>query len=171
MQKSSAQITIRPIQQADNAALAVIIRSALMEFGAARPGTVYYDPTTDALYELFQKRGAVYYVALIDGNIVGGGGIYPSDGLPEGTCELVKMYLAPEARGMGLGRELIQRSLQAAQRLGYTEVYLESMPELKQALNTYAKFGFEYLDGPLGNTGHFGCELWMLRTLSPREVI
>ena len=171
MQKSSAQITIRPIQQVDNAALAVIIRSALKEFGAAKPGTVYYDPTTDALFELFQKRGSVYYVALMDGTIVGGGGIYPSDGLPEGTCELVKMYLAPEARGMGLGRELIQRSLQAAQRLGYTQVYLESMPELKQALNTYAKFGFEYLDGPLGNTGHFGCELWMLRTLSPGEVI
>lgn len=171
MQKSSAQITIRPIQQADNAALALIIRSALKEFGAARQGTVYYDPTTDALFELFQKRGSVYYVALMDGTIVGGGGIYPSDGLPEGTCELVKMYLAPEARGMGLGRELIQRSLQAAQRLGYTQVYLESMPELKQALNTYAKFGFEYLDGPLGNTGHFGCELWMLRTLSPGEVI
>ena len=165
MQKSSAQITIRPIQQADNAVLAVIIRSALMEFGAARPGTVYYDPTTDALFELFQKKGSVYYVALLEGTIVGGGGIYPSDGLPEGTCELVKMYLAPEARGMGLGRELIQRSLQAAQRLGYTQVYLESMPELKQALNTYAKFGFEYLDGPLGNTGHFGCELWMLLEL------
>lgn len=171
MKEHSAQITIRPIQKEDNAALAIIIRSALKEFGAARPGTVYFDPTTDALYELFEKKGSVYYVAKLDGAIVGGGGIYPSDGLPEGTCELVKMYLAPQARGMGLGRELIQRSLQAAQKMGYTQVYLESMPELQQALQTYAKFGFQYLDGPLGNTGHFGCELWMLRTLSPDEVI
>ena len=162
---------IKPIQPEDNAALAQIIRSALKEFGAAKPGTVYYDPTTDALFELFQKRGSVYYVAQMNGSIVGGGGIYPSDGLPEGTCELVKMYLAPEARGIGLGRELIQKSLQAAQHLGYTQVYPESMPELKQALNTYAKFGFQYLDGPLGDTGHFGCELWMLRTLAPNETI
>jgi putative acetyltransferase len=39
------------------------------------------------------------------------------------------------------------------------------MPELKQALKTYAKFGFRYIDKPLGNTGHFGCELWMLKDL------
>jgi putative acetyltransferase len=39
------------------------------------------------------------------------------------------------------------------------------MPELKQALKTYEKFGFEYLDHPMGNTGHFGCELWMIKKL------
>ena len=171
MQKNLDQVTIRPIQPTDNAALALIIRAALKEFGANKPGTVYYDPTTDALFQLFQKKGSAYFVALIDNVIVGGGGIYPSDGLPEGTCELVKMYLAPEARGIGLGRKLIQQSLQAAQKEGYQQVYIESMPELKKALSTYEKFGFKYLDGPLGNTGHFGCELWMLRTLTPDEKL
>lgn len=171
MQKNLDQVTIRPIQKEDNAALAIIIRSALKEFGANKPGTVYFDPTTDALHELFQKKGSAYFVALLDGVIVGGGGIYPSDGLPAGTCELVKMYLAPQARGIGLGRTLIQKSLQAAQKEGYQQVYIESMPELKKALDTYEKFGFRYLNGPLGNTGHFGCELWMLRNLSPNEKL
>jgi putative acetyltransferase len=50
--------------------------------------------------------------------------------------------------------------------MGYKNIYLETMPELKDALKTYAKFGFNYLNGPMGNTGHFGCELWMLKTLS-----
>ena len=63
MQKNPAQAIIRPIQDEDNVALARIIRAALSEFGADKPGTVYYDPTTDALYELFQKEGSVYYVA------------------------------------------------------------------------------------------------------------
>lgn len=171
MQIQLQQVTIRPIQPADNAALARIIRAALEEFGANKPGTVYYDPTTDALYELFQKKGAAYFVAEYEGALLGGGGIYPSDGLPEGTCELVKMYLSPQSRGIGLGKKLIQKSLQAAQQLGYRQVYIESMPELKQALYTYEKFGFRYLDGPLGNTGHFGCDRWMLRTVEADEQL
>ena len=53
-----------------------------------------------------------------------------------------------------------------AQAAGYSQVYLESMPELKQALKVYAKFGFSYLKGPMGNSGHTGCSLWMLKSLA-----
>src|SRR5687767_1791887 len=115
----SASISIRTILPDDNEALAKIIRATLTEFGAARPGTVYYDPTTDALYELFRKKGSVYFVAERDGKIMGGGGIYPSNGLPADTCELVKMYLLPEARGIGLGRMLIQQCIYFAKDQGY----------------------------------------------------
>ncbi|HLO81362.1 MAG TPA: GNAT family N-acetyltransferase [Chitinophagaceae bacterium] len=158
-------IIIRPIAPEDNPAIAKVIRDTLAEFGANHPGTVYYDPTTDHLYEMFQAAGSFYQVALWDGKIVGGGGIFPSDGLPPDTCELVKMYLVPEVRGIGLGRKLISDCIAAAEQYGYRNIYLETMPELKDALKTYAKFGFNYLKGPMGNTGHFGCELWMHKTL------
>ncbi len=157
--------SIRTIYQSDNPDLSRIVKDTLAEFGANHPGTVYYDPTTDALFELFQKEGAAYFVAEVNGEIVGGGGIYPTDGLPADTCELVKMYLLPQARGTGLGRTLIEKCLAFAKETGYKQVYLETMPELKQALNVYAKFGFEYLKGPMGNSGHTGCSLWMLRSL------
>ena len=156
---------IRTIEQSDNAYLAKIVRDTLAEFGANHPGTVYYDDTTDALYELFQQEGSVYFVASIDGKIVGGGGIYPTEGLPDKTCELVKMYLLPEARGTGLGKALIEKSMDWAKAYGYENIYLETMPELRQALKVYAKFGFEYLPGPMGNSGHTGCTLWMLKKL------
>jgi putative acetyltransferase len=159
------KITIREIDRSDNAALAKIVKDTLAEFGANHPGTVYYDPTTDALYELFQTPGAGYFVAEVDGKLAGGAGIYPTDGLPQGTCELVKMYLLPEARGLGLGRTLVEKSLGFAKEEGYQQVYLESMPELKKALSMYAKFGFEYLKGPMGNSGHTGCSLWMLKKI------
>src|ERR1700754_263775 len=94
---------IRTIEPADNPALAVIVRNTLAEFGANKPGTVYYDPTTDHLFELFQKPRSTYFVALQNGQLMGGAGIFPSDGLPDDTCELVKMYLVPAARGKGLG--------------------------------------------------------------------
>ena len=158
-------ISIRTIQPADNPFLSRIVKDTLAEFGANKPGTVYYDPTTDSLFELFQTKGAAYFVAEVDEKIVGGGGIYPTDGLPANTCELVKMYLLPQARGTGLGRTLIEKCLNFAKDAGYKQVYLETMPELKQALSMYAKFGFEYLKGPMGNSGHTGCSLWMLREL------
>jgi putative acetyltransferase len=158
-------INIRKIQPSDNPHLALIIRNALAEFGANKPGTVFYDDTTDHLYELFQESGSIYYVAERDGEILGGAGIYPSTGLPEGTCELVKMYLKPATRGLGLGRKLIEQCLDFAKGFGYAQVYIETMPELRKALSVYEKFGFEYLNGPLGNTGHFGCDVWMLKTI------
>ena len=102
---------------------------------------------------------------LLNNKIVGGGGIYPTEGLPADTCELVKMYLLPAARGTGLGEQLIETSLNFAKNAGYKNVYLETMPELKQALKVYAKFGFDYLKGPMGNSGHTGCSLWMLKKI------
>ena len=158
-------IKLRTIQKEDNVQLAQIIRDTLTEFKANKPGTVYYDETTDQLFELFQKPGSIYYVALMDDEIVGGGGIYPSDGLPNGTCELVKMYLLPEARGIGLGKRIIEECLAFAKEKGYSQVYIESMPELENALKVYEKFGFKYISAPLGNTGHHGCEKWMLLSL------
>ena len=158
-------LRLRPIAPEDNATLASIIRATLLEFGAAHPGTVYFDPTTDALFELFQTKGSAYNVAELDGQLVGGGGIFPTEGLPPDTCELVKMYLLPEARGTGLGKLLIETALSAAANLGYRKVYLETMPELKNALKVYEKFGFRYLTEPMGNSGHTGCQLWMIKNI------
>ncbi|HZH67538.1 MAG TPA: GNAT family N-acetyltransferase [Flavisolibacter sp.] len=160
------EITIRTIEEKDNAAIANVIRRTLEEFGANHPGTVYYDDATDALYSVFQNTNrSIYFIAERNDEVVGGGGIFPSAGLPEDTCELVKMYLLPHVRGIGLGKKLIQQCIDFAKQAGYQNIYLETMPELKQALKTYEKFGFEYINHSMGNTGHFGCELWMLKQL------
>jgi putative acetyltransferase len=159
-------VIIRDLQKEDNPALAKVVKDTLAEFGANHPNTVYYDPTTDALFEVFQTPRSKYFLAELNNKIVGGGGIYPTDGLPPDTCELVKMYLLPEARGLGLGRTLIEKCIEEAAENGFKKIYLETMPELKQALSVYEKFGFEYLKGPMGNSGHTGCSLWMLKDLN-----
>lgn len=158
-------LIIRAIKSQDNQELAKIIRSALEEFGANKPGTVYFDPTTDALYELFQSPGSAYFVAEEGGILLGGAGLYPTEGLPEGVAELVKMYLRPEARGSGKGRLLVNKVEEQAKSMGYTGLYLESMPELTNALSMYEKMGYDYLQGPMGNSGHTGCGLWMYKKL------
>ena len=158
-------VQLRDLRKEDNPGLAKIVRNTLAEFGANHPNTVYYDPTTDALFEMFQMPKSKYFLAELNGEMAGGGGIYPTDGLPDDTCELVKMYLLPEARGLGLGRMLMERCLERAKENGFEQVYLETLPELKQALKIYEKFGFEFLSAPLGNSKHFGCGLWMLKKL------
>ena len=158
-------MTIRKIEPKDNAALASIIRSVLAEFGANKPGTVYFDPATDDLFPVFQKSLSAYFVAELNDQLVGGAGIYPTDGLPANCCELVKLYLLPAARGKGFGKQLIETCFDAAHAFGYKEVYLETMPELSTAVGLYEKCGFRYLEKPMGNSGHFGCDIWMKKDL------
>ena len=161
----NSNIQIRPIEQKDNIDIAKVIRGALEEFGANKPGTVYFDPTTDALFELFNTPGSYYYIATIDNKVVGGAGIFPTENLPKGTCELVKLYLHKNARGTGLGKQLLNTAMQWAKENGYTQVYLESMPELSKAVTIYENVGFKRIHQPLGNSGHCGCDIWMIKDL------
>ena len=161
----SPDLIIRTIALQDNEAIAKVIRAALTEFGANKPGTVFFDPTTDHLFELFKAPGSVYYVAEQNGNILGGCGIFPTEALPEKTCELVKLYLDKNARGTGLGKKLLLKAMDWAKVNGYDQVYLESMPELSKAVSIYEKVGFEKLNQALGNSGHCGCDIWMLKKL------
>lgn len=160
-------ILIREIQKADEKPLAKIIRSSLEEFGAAKPGTVYFDPTTDHLYEVFSKNRSAYFVATKNNEVLGGAGIYPTANLSQDTCELVKLYLSPAARGLGLGKLLINKCEQTALRLNFKRMYLETMPELKIAVPLYEKLGFTYLEQALGDSGHTGCDIWMIKNLHP----
>ncbi|RYY16080.1 MAG: GNAT family N-acetyltransferase [Cytophagaceae bacterium] len=159
-------ITIRPIAPGDDAALARVIRDTLREFGAAKPGTAYYDASTDRLPELFAATPrSAYFVAERGGELLGGGGIFPTAGLPADTVELVKLYLLPAARGRGVGKALINQCLEAARAAGYARAYLETTEELTQAIPLYEKLGFTYLNQALGESGHFGCQLWMIRAV------
>ncbi|WP_316832897.1 GNAT family N-acetyltransferase [Pedobacter aquatilis] len=158
-------ITIRKIEEKDNAELAELIRVVFREFKIDKPGTVYTDPTTDHLSEVFKQEGAVYWLAEEDGVLLGGCGIYPTDGLPEGCVELVKFYLSANARGKGLGKMLMEKSIESAQHFGYNEVYLESFPELSTAIWLYERAGFKKLEAAIGNSGHYACNVWMLLVL------
>ena len=158
-------ISIRKIMQGDDKALAKIIRDALLEFNANKPGTVYFDTTTDNLFEVFKIDGSAYFVALQQNKILGGAGIYPTNNLPPGTCELVKLYLSAESRGKGIGKLLMQQCITAAKELSYKKIYLETMPELTIAIPMYEKFGFSYLSSALGNSGHTGCNVWMIKDI------
>ncbi|MGH2645029.1 MAG: GNAT family N-acetyltransferase [Chitinophagaceae bacterium] len=158
-------IHIRTIERKDNIILAQIIRTVLSEYGINKAGTVASDPATDNLFNLYQKPKSTYLVVEFENDLIGGAGIHRLDGNEAGICELQKMYLLPVGRGKGIGSLLINKCLQFAKEQGYKQCYLESMPELKMAIHLYEKKGFHYLDGALGNTGHYACGVWMLKDL------
>ena len=156
---------IRKIITDDNAAMASIIRNSLLEFNAAKPGTVYFDETTDHLSDVFTENRSAYFVIEIDNEVAGGCGFFPTKGLPQNTCELVKLYVSKKYRHNGYGQTLLEKCIEEAKKEGYEKMYLESMPELKNALSMYEKNGFRYISGSLGDSGHGGCEIWMMKDL------
>lgn len=161
---------IREITREDNAIIAGIIRKSLEAHNLGIPGTVYTDPSTDHLYELFRTKGSVYFIAEENGKILGGCGIFPTEGLSPGSAELVKLYLDLGSRGKGLGFQLMSRSIQWARENGYTHLYLETKAELGSAVTLYQNLGFKNLTAPMGNSGHHACEIWMLKKLGEFET-
>ncbi|BBV06142.1 GNAT family N-acetyltransferase [Providencia rettgeri] len=157
---------IRPIEQQDNAGIAVVIREVSAEHGlTADKGFAVADPILDTLFEVYSKPRSAYWVVEMDGEIVGGGGVSQVAGGDNDTAELQKMYLSSVLRGKGLAKQIVLMSLEFAKAQGYTRCYLETTKELQAAIKLYEKLGFEFIDEPLGNTGHSDCEIRMLKAL------
>jgi putative acetyltransferase len=155
----------RSIKPSDNIALAKIIRSGIEAFNLPTVGTAHSDPTTDHLFQLFSTPNSYYIVLEIAGEVMGGCGIYPTNGLPNKHAELVRFFLDKKAQGNGYGKILMQKCEELAKQFGYTHLYLESFPEMEAAIHLYKKFNYKLLENPLGNTGHYSCNVYMLKEL------
>lgn len=156
---------IRQIKPADNEDLAKMIREVFIEFDAPKTGTVYSDPTTDNLFELFKKDKSVLWVVEFEGKAMGCCGIYPTEGLEEYQVELVKYYVSSKIRGKGIGRKLIEKCIKSAKNFGYELMYIETVDHFSKAIGIYEKLDFKIIDKPLGNSGHNGCDIWLLKKL------
>ncbi len=156
---------IRQITSSDNEAVANIIRIVMPEFGAGGAGFAIHDREVDDMYRAYSTSYSAYYICEVNGKIVGGGGIGPLQGAPADYCELKKMYFLPQARGLGLGRRVLEACIQAAQEKRYSFCYLETFNTMGKAMNLYDKAGFKQIPRPLGSTGHFACDRFYLLDL------
>jgi len=162
---TTTDFIIREIKPNDNEQIAQVIRTVLTEFGAPKVGTAYEDKATDEMFETYQKENTAYFVIEHQNKIVGGVGFADLDSFDGTVCELQKMYFLPITRGKGLGSKLIDFCLTQAKKQGYKQCYLETMPYMDAARALYSKNGFINLDKPMGNTGHYSCNVWMLKDL------
>jgi len=157
-------VIIRPVEKKDNAALSALIKTTLIEFGANRPGFAFTDEETNAIFESYQGCGRGYFVAEKSNSIIGGIGYGPLLGAESTDCELRKMYIIKEVRGIGLGDELLHFIQKEAKKF-YQVMYLETLSSMTQAISLYRRHQFEFLKKPKGNTGHFSCDTWMEKIL------
>jgi putative acetyltransferase len=158
-------MVIRKIEKEDNAQIAKVIRAIFHELDAPKVGTAYADPILDTLYEVYQMPRSVYYVVENDGKVVGGCGIAPLENGEAAVCELQKMYFAPEIRGTGFAEKIIEKCLEFAKNQDFELCYIETLSFMTTAQKLYKRLGFENIDGPMGNTGHNSCEVWMTKKL------
>lgn len=156
---------IREIQQKDNDSMAKVIRDIFHELDAPKVGTAYADPILDILYEVYQVPRSVYYVVEREGRVVGGCGIAPLENGATAVCELQKMYFAPEIRGTGYAEIIIKQCLEFANAQGFEICYLETLAFMTAAQKLYKRLGFQNINGPMGNTGHSSCEVWMTKDI------
>lgn len=157
--------SIRRIEPRDDAAIAAIIREVMTEHGASGPGFAIHDPEVAAMSAAYPPPRAGYFVVEVDGTVLGGAGFAPLAGGPDDVCELRKMYFLPTLRGRGLGNALLDRVLDEARAAGFARCYLETLGSMEAARRLYAKKGFVPIEAPMGATGHFGCNAYMIRAL------
>ena len=156
---------IQAIKPLHNTKVGEIIRKVGEEYGAIGEGFGPSDPEVNAMSQSYKDETASkYLVAIVDDCIVGGCGLASFNGSNE-ICELRKLFLLPESRGLGLGKKLTEACLAYARSKGYKKCYLDTLKNMTSAITLYEKLGFQHLDTPLKGTIHNGCDVWMLKEL------
>ncbi|WP_153146919.1 carbonate dehydratase [Dechloromonas sp. H13] len=87
-----------------------------------------------------EPQGRLFF-AEVDGRPAGCVGVRP---LPdsEGLCEMKRLYVAPEARGQGVGATLAMAAIKAAKEIGYKKLMLDTLPNMRMAVKLYRELGF-----------------------------
>jgi GNAT superfamily N-acetyltransferase len=113
------------------------LKSELLDQYAGVGGSGGEPPPAD-----FEPPHGVFLVAAIDLRAVGCGGICRYDAE---TAELRRMYVAPEARGNGVGRALLAGLEAEARTLGYRALRLETGSRQHEAIGLYTSAGFTHI--------------------------
>ncbi len=149
-------VILRPLRKIDEKSLSQIIANVDAEFRIRRE-----NDTSSSAFQPFYGKGALYVVAENRGKLCGGAGISPRIGSAVSDCEIQKLYLAKEARGLGIGQRLLDECLTTARRFGYRFCYALTSERFKAAIRLYEANGFK--KAPLTQSGKSSCNRLYVR--------
>ncbi len=93
--------------------------------------------------EYAAPRGALL-TALVQGELAGCCAVRPLDTVDyPNACEMKRLYVRPDYRGSGLGRQLVEATLDAARSAGYDCILLDTLSDMEAARALYEDLGFE----------------------------
>jgi putative acetyltransferase len=131
---------LRPAINDDRADIERLVFAVLAEHGL-KPDPENTDSDLHDIQASYFAEGGRFDLLVDDfGKIIGSVGLCR---VADSTCELRKMYLAPEARGSGWGRRLLEHALAGAAELGFRRVVLETASVLQAAIALYERYGFK----------------------------
>lgn len=154
----------REITEADNKAIASLIRKSLEKARLNIPGTAYFDDCLDRLSEAYGSDTGRYYVLTDEGGEVVGGIGYSAFEYRDDTAELQKLYLDDKAHGKGIGYSMISFIEDRMREAGFKFSYLETHDNLQAAIHIYQKAGYEEMDRP-GEIGHSAMTRFFIKRL------
>jgi putative acetyltransferase len=97
----------------------------------------------DALDAVYFSAGGEFLVLMDGGRVVGTGAVRRLD---DETCELKRLWFLPEYRGLGLGRQMVDRLVQFAREAGYSRMRLDTSARCDAALRLFRKLSFHEID-------------------------
>jgi putative acetyltransferase len=130
---------VRPVTADDVPAVVALITTTLAEFGLTFGVGSSTDDALRALPGSYTDGGGAFWLATHGGELLGTCGVYP---LAPATFELRKMYLAPAARGTGLGARLLDVAIEWTRARGGRELVLDTVEEMTRAIAFYEAHGF-----------------------------
>lgn len=159
---AEAAFRILPVRTAGDLADAVVLiraYAASLDIDLAYQGFEAEMQTMPGKYA--PPEGDLLLARAADGEPLGCVGLRPID--PPGTCEMKRLYVAPAARGLGVGAALVEAVLAVARGAGHREMRLDTLPTMTAAIARYRAAGFEpmdaYYDTPVPGTVFLRCSL------------
>lgn len=106
--------------------------------------------------EMYAAPCGVIYIATVDGEDIGVGALRPVSDM---RCEMKRVYVRESARGLGIGKRIIDMLIARGEGAGYTSMVLDTLPKLKTAQAIYLALGFRkipaYYNNPLPGVVYF----------------
>ena len=154
----SGHYRLRPATNADRPAIWNLISSVLHSYGITTNRQTTDKDLADIEANYWNRKGAFF--VLLDGKEVIGTVALQHE--TDASCELCRMYLAPQYRGQGLGRRLLEHGVRQAREIGFGEMHLKTASVLVEAISLYKRAGFAIDEGAPASGN---CDLVMRRSL------
>lgn len=152
--------TFRTVTNKDTEKIISLVKTILPEFNLTYSPETSEQDLQDIEGTYTKNGGAFEVIENLQGEILGTVALLKID---NDRCKMRKMYVHSHYRKNGLGHALLKRAFYIAKTLGFKEIVLETVHNMKAAIHLYEKHGFQKIDG---QTSSPRCDIVMSKKIN-----